>query len=309
MSYLKDNSQVLFRELSWPSNLTPTNVYSDGILKLKKSIKYLLDQQYSNLQILHHEEKKVLETIPTAVTHFKRLKEIQSNIISFGEIPNLFATNDIFNSLAQNILSKNDLKEFKELGLYAKDIPTISQTTLQVLNRISSLEIELPLKTTALKLGINENWASLLWTLLSESLSTGLPYWWDEISTLIRDAVNHNSVIKPKIVINRLLITLKTKIPQNEPLQDKIKEIVKTIERIRHRWVQLEPNPPNSDLRYNEIKTVLVEIRELFPDLLSDISTIIDQGDTIIDQVLKYWSIKDFGNTQIALRQALLRQF
>jgi hypothetical protein len=165
--------------------------------------------------------------------------------------------------------------------------------------------------------GLDEDWASVLWDLREVASNQPEPQWWTEISAEIRQLELGTEPIRPLVALNRLVhalsvYTQKANVKQAPPTsiansEEEYKALIQQVKgEILPRWIELEPNPPDSGLEYTEIEKLLDWIKEPIPKAGEALANALDQPRAQVRIVMDAWDRQDFDTARRGLRNLLL---
>ena len=84
-------------------------------------------------------------------------------------------------------------------------------------------------------------------------------------------------------------------------------ELIATIrEEVIKKWKEIEPCPPNSDISYSEVDSVIDQIEDLLPASRENLEKSLTQPKAQVDLVLNAWEHKDFELARRGLRSILV---
>jgi serine/threonine protein kinase len=303
---LSGYSNNLHEELNWQNDLPIEKVYTSGILDLKEIITEKKISLEAELKEFKEQETKFRASEPAIIKDFIELQNIQENLLLNGEIPDLILTSDYFNALAKNYLENNDLESISQLINLPTKIPFLNHDVLSIMKDIISLELSNSIIIQYLIYTINEDWVSLIWELKKQSLYQNLSSIIDQIIPEVRKLAVGNKKRRPKIELNRVIFALKS-INHSDKIDGQLlKELIEKFDKISQRWVELEPDPPLADIRYDELKDNIHLLENYIPNSLSELSNAISNTILQVDFILEKWDKKEFGSARLGLRELLL---
>jgi serine/threonine protein kinase len=315
--FLHDFSSELHAKLAWPDRISPTNVYSDGILPLKDRLDKLIQTETIELGNARKLEIELLQSNQPDIDAWRQLDQVHDQIISYGELPNYEEASRFFYRLAHELLAQEKLDQFTDLCNQACSLPVLGETNLRLLERISRLIISQGFPLSPLVSGLNEDWASVLWGLRSLIPNQLEPQWWVEISADLRQRELGSEPIRPLVALNRLVHAMSVYVQEINAEQSsqakisvsdqEIKTLLKYIkEEVQPRWIELEPDPPNSGLEYSDIESILDRILQIMPTAGEALANSLNQPRAQVKIVMDAWKRQELETTRRGLQRLLL---
>ena len=316
-SFLYNFAAELHAQLAWPDQIPPSNVYTDGILPLKERIAKLIQNETAELGNARKFEIEILQSTQPNIDEWDRLIQVQNQIISYGEIPGYEEARRFLYRLANGLLEQEALDQFSDLCNQACRLPFLDENNFRLLEKLSRLVAKEHFPLYSLAAGLNEDWASVLWSLRSTTSSQPEPQWWAEISADIRQREFGSEPIRPLVAINRLVHAMSVHVQEISAKQssqatcsesdEKIQKLLQNIrEEIQPRWIQLEPDPPNSGLEYSDIENVLDQIVHLVPKASDVVVSALTQPRAQVKIVMDAWKLQELDTARRGLRRLLL---
>jgi serine/threonine protein kinase len=300
--FISEVAPDLFQKLDWPINFLPSNAYTTGILPLKERANELLEEHKTILINARHSESEIIQDLNPTLEQIYRLSDIQQEITSSGEIPDYLGVNEFISRLSHRLIDSGDLPHFIELCENAKMMPVKNPQKFTLLRRIAEIAQTGSLAYTTLLSGVEGDWYSALWELQLASLNQNDPAWWDDLSSQIRFMENGGEVLRPFVALNRTIHAIQYTASQTEDRYP-YDEVVKTlIDSIVPRWIQTEPDPPDSGIQYTEIEKILGIIAELSPESAKILGQALDQPRSQVNIAIDAWNRQDIEAARHTLR-------
>jgi serine/threonine protein kinase len=326
-NFLSESDPQLLDELDWPSVSTPLLSYSDRVRILSEKINEHLQVQNKDIHSIRELEFQLITTDSPTPTQLKELLSIQQMIFSQGEMPDFPGAERFCTQLAYHLLHEEKLNDFAELSTMTCHIHADNPLKWQVLHEIAKIatdgQIIHPAFLQAISAGLIDDWPSALWNLLIATANLQEPPWWDDVAQRIRQmGLGVNPDLHPPLVVLRrnLLLLQSTLQKQDDRLvkdkdvstsqQNGGKNLQKLIERLKleivDKWEQTEPDPPNSNITYNDIQQALDEIGEYQSEAQRAIHEALEQPLVQVKFILDAWEAQDYAAARRGLRRLFL---
>ena len=233
-----------------------------------------------NLEQARRVEKELLASTGSSYTQYQQLEQVQRQLQLQGEIPNLGATRHFAQKIAQELISAGDLEHFQLLCAQLAEDKGIEANKWKFFSQISASISSEPALRSCLHYALQEQWINVLWELRLAARDEPFPAWWEEFSALACELeLNGGSLaITPKTAMNRLILALQSISRQDAAAEtpspdaeagkgeDRSSAIHVLLHSLREdglrRWSELEPDPPDSDIGYQEVYRYAQDIRE-----------------------------------------------
>ena len=322
--FLATTAEDLYTALSWPDNNIPGFVYSENISPLHTHIQKMRIEAIRNLEQARRVEKELLASTGSSYTQYQQLEQVQRQLQLQGEIPNLGATRHFAQKIAQELISAGDLEHFQLLCAQLAEDKGIEANKWKFLSQISALISSEPALRSCLHYALQEQWINVLWELRLAARYEPFPAWWEEFSALARELeLNGGSLaITPKTAMNRLILALQSISRQDAAAEtpspdaeagkgeDRSSAIHVLLHSLREdglrRWSELEPDPPDSDIGYQEVYRYAQDIRDLAPAAGQALFHALDQPAAQVQIVLDAWERLEFETARRGLRRILI---
>lgn len=318
-NFLSDYAPRLYSRLNWAEVTKTGTSFQENLRLLKEHLMQLLQEAQLELRAIRQNEYDLLQFAIPDLTIFNQLVNCQTSICALGEQPDYSGFHRFSLELAHQLASTNQLESFQEICNSIHHLPFCSIDKWQLLTQIATLGRENPNQSMkfcqVLIAGLNDDWATALWELmLTTHESQTEPEWWASVSERLRrmqPEVDPQSST-PLITLKRLIHTLLAE-ARRDPSNDRstqfpvaCEKLAKKLrEEIVYKWDQIEPDPPNAGLAYDDIDELLDEIGELLPEARLAMLRAINQPRAQVQLVLSAWERRDFDTALLGLRRVL----
>lgn len=343
--FLADSAPELHNRLAWPeASLSINSAYKDVIAGLQARISDQLDEEMEALREVRQKEELLILSGSPSLRQFQKLYKLHDQIIRYGELPHFSGAETYFIRLAARLASKGRLVEFRQLCEKAARLPGVNLEKWHLLERISDVacqfgESPAQIFIQAILTGLNDDWPAVLWDLLVASQDFRETNWWDELSIKVRQIqpeVDANG-LTPLVTVSRLAHTLQAASLRlgdsyghrqrdaesrpnpglaseldgdsqvAEPVLLSYENLVRILrEEVIKKWPELEPDPPDSGLAYQDIERILADLGQLAPEGQQALIKVLDQPKSQVKIVLDAWERREFETAQRGLRRVLL---
>lgn len=328
---LSDFSPDLFTTLIWPSEQPSNLLLTEIIPALQQRISDQLKIALKNLEASHRDERRILESHKYHLEDYNQLKEIQQKLQILGEIPDYTATRKFALKIAQELIHSGEIEKFHELCKWLSEDASQDNRMWLVLAQLSDLLSNEPALRGCLHYALQEDWTQVLWELRQAARFEPFPAWWESLNTIIRELELNGTqpTLTPRTAINRLLLSLQASVQANhtsetgrmnpslvnsdqadvtrdELTSRRVKLIHDLKEEANLRWSALEPEPPDSDIGYQEILRFSQEILSLAPNAGQSLMRALEQPLAQVRIVWDAWERKEFEIARRGLRRVLI---
>ncbi len=311
-SFISSVSPGTFTALDWPAEITPDNVYSQGILPVKAKLQDLVVAHASELDRVRLSESDLLESSNLTLPTFARLLEVHKRIVAMGELPDYPRLEDLASRLAHEILQGRDLSQFENLSRMASEIPAFQLQNWQLLAEISSHLRDQRITPRALLAALNDDYAESLWLLRPLAVAEASIRWWEELAQEIRqDKLGASpQAVTPFTALNRLLHAILSNTMESGGQPETAGSHAETVRIIKEilipRWQAPEPDPPASGIEYLEVQEYLPSFISLVPSAGRMLEFALEMPLSQSRIVIDAWRRQDFDLASQALRRLLL---
>ncbi len=319
----------LLSRLAWPEDIPRSNIYSETIKPLTVNLEALLIEETTKLHELKVQEESLLLSNNPSLESWEKLEQCQNQIIQMAELPDWAGAERLAIQISARFANEGDRSSFMSLCQKASQIPGTDPNLWEIVQKIAQLNpwpglFTLPAQQALLS-ALEKDWPSTLWYLRLAAGETQLPNWWQNLCDQIRQTQPEigNNCLTPLVVVNRLILTLQSQVmkrPQpsandlvTEPQdrQNSLEPDLETLNRIlknsiARRWIELEPDPPNSSLEYTELEEQLEAVGFFQPAAKEALVKVIDQPKAIVQVILDSWGHREFETARRGLRRLLL---
>jgi len=310
--YLSHNSPILFNNLSWPEIKPGDGKMTELISSLKTRLSYQLEIENKNLAQARLEELEILNKDQAEPSDYDRLITSHNQIYSHGEIPNYQGAEDFIKKLSRQLILQNNLEVLSSLiDSVVQDIASQSET-FQILSEAIHLPRISENSQSALLNVLDNDWTEALWEFQKISPPDEKLAEWKQINTRIREFIIGDDIITPLVSLNRLILTLQAS-KQTSPTDAEVEAntTLSTLlshlqEEILPRWIQFDPDPPNSSLAYDDIEFYQDQITKVSPTAGNTLFKSLVQPQSQVRIVLDAWEAREFSTARRGLRLILL---
>jgi serine/threonine protein kinase len=309
--------------LKWPEAIRISQNYSERLKPFKNQLGELLKHRLQELKVARQLETGLVQIPNPEPADLRQLFDTQHTILAFGELPDFSGADRFYSKIAIRLTQEGHLAEFIQLSQMTCHIHTDDPTKWQALTdiaQVASLEntSTQPAFLQAILAGLVDDWASALWDLLSATAMEAEPGWWDEISGLIRQmGIGVGPEVQlPLVILRRNVLLMQSSLQKlgkgaalesNDKKFTEFEVLLKTLrEDIIARWEQIEPDPPDSGLAYNDIDRLTGEIGEFVPEAQQAISSSLIQPKAQVKLILEAWEAREYEAARRGLRRLLL---
>jgi serine/threonine protein kinase len=326
-SFLSAHAPSLFEKLAWKEDIAPSNAYIEGIKPLQERITTVMGETIAQLRLSRQKEAELTSSNTLDFNRFSQLSQIHSQIVNLGEIPDYRAAEKCFLRLAAVLVEAGRWPDFQKLCDQVDDIPALDKDNWLLLGKIAEHAATSPTFQRALRAAIKGDWPNALWEMRTEAYNYPSPAWWEDLSRQVRSlhlGISKDAVT-PFVAFNRLIHALQALAlgttntsPQasflasnpnieNEALKKQIEQLVSDLrQEVLARWIQSEPDPPDSGIDYQEIERYLPLASQLLPGPAQAVINALDQPRAQVKIVLDAWNRREFDTSRHALRHNLI---
>lgn len=303
--FLATEAPDLHAHLEWPIVPEPASIYTQGVIPLKERIAEQLEVELESLRHVREQEIYILNNCAPDLDNTKELFNLQREILSFGELPDIAGSERYFNRLAQSLVIDSQLDDFRSLC----EIPQINMLVptprMELLTHLASILEQGELSTQALLSALDQDWPAVMWEMRLSATGWPEPAWLEDLNEQVRQMGIAGTGIRPWVAANRMLHTLVAASQRTEDpgqFQDLVQQLR---ELVLPRHTQVEPDPPDAGISYIEFDRLLEAAREILPDAVGTLDTSLVQPRKIIRHALDAWGEKDFGAAARWIRLAV----
>ena len=337
--FLSENSPELYTELNWSACATRGMPNGPEILELNDKLTLLLQKETSALLELRQRENYLLSTGAPNINKLYELSTTQTQILSFGELPDYKTAEKLHLRSAASLASQENLAEFIQVCQLALDsfpIPNPHWKVLESLAMVASQKAEPAggIFLDALRAGANNNWPEAHWHSCLACVNSGLLQHWSQLSAQIRRLVPEiaQGTPLPYQATTRLLQGLEEEYKRleiklatsasggKEMVGPKLSDLeifdhlLRSLkDEILAKWIELDPTPPASDLSYTPLDNFLNDLQEALSSFgidsivrLNPLKQALSQPQAQTAILLDTWKAKGFQTAGQSLRYLLL---
>jgi hypothetical protein len=325
----KDQSLLsLANQIEEPISIRAERLYYYAKNKLTKEERLL--------SLLRQDEESILNAQHPKFEDLRKLLDIHSKIIAFGELPQFNRIDNYKKKLVAYLASEGKFDEilwtcdqFSEIPFHSTDSPWELIRQVASLKTNNDSRINQVISNTIQYL-LSQNYIEALWEILSPVGINALTDDWVETAYSIRQEIVKETAYYPTPL--KSVLQLRTNIINKiDKLDDEINkfkeiqdwrnvqslgtEILNLKEKVLpeldfqiDRWEKYEPSWPEADIRYSDIETFLSGIIDLFP---SDVQQVLanlsfKNAKKQVEFVLDAWENEKFDNAVELLRKVIV---
>lgn len=339
--FLENAAPALVETLAWPDRHRSDLITPATIQALQERIWETLQEQEFDLEKVRQQEAELLrrETLAPAEVSRKKtarqmltvnplaeLEDLHRQIISFGEMPDYTGALSLAMTDAARFASQDRLDDVQHTCEWADGLPGVDSDHLHLVSRLANITARADAQgatgkqhlnlSEAVENALKRSWPDVLWNLVSALDGGPEPDWWHDLITTVRRLPlgKETGSLQPVLLARRALLTLQSmaerldRAGQVDPAaRSRLAELIRQMrEEVVPNWVALEPNPPYSNLSYQEIDSMLDDIGDYLPDARLALDNILDQPREQARRVLENWEKGEFRSAAEGLRQILL---
>lgn len=296
----------LHEHLGWPPIPSPGMDFSTERAALKARVLALLQKEEQKLQEARFQEQDILRNPEARFDFLERLESVQQTIISAGEIPDHLAAERYYLTLLSQQIHDEEWEKAILLCRRAKEVYGLEKDTYQFLEQLISFSSNFQGVKTALLAILAGDWLSALWELCGLGEVEIPSPLWEEWVEFVRGRLIETSLWRPFVSLRRLTHALGDKAQQN-PQNSQCAHLFTLFQKeILPRWSQVEPDPPNAGLSYDEVERYLDLTQTLVPEATAELKRALEQPRAQVTMALEAWERRDFESVRRALRQILV---
>ena len=336
-SFVSEANPDLYSRLAWPEHTVDGDIYGHAIQPLKEKLASLHQIDAEHLQELRRQEEDLYAISRPGLEQIVQFEELQRQLVAYGEMPdNLSAINFLIKAAFQ-MAAEYRLAEFQKVCENAARLPATSSEKWKLLNEIAAVarqmadadELTRIAFSNCLSAGVAGDWTAALWELFARLGEGPRPAWWEKISQDVRKVCLGlgPGALPPYTVFTRLYYTLQAEVTKKGHGRLRVaaegmdnggqelgvfhwqagEELIAAIrEEVIKKWKEIEPCPPNSDITYSEVDSVIDQIENLLPASRENLEKSLTQPKAQVDLVLNAWEHKDFELARRGLRSILV---
>jgi len=334
--FLAASTPELYERLEWPTGLSAASLYSHGILPLKERLTGLLQSESEVLALARQQEAELVNSAELAPDQLPELARIHQQIVQQGEVPDQEGARAYFIRLAQSLILAGNLQDLRQLCAIGRSSRALPPQHCRLLERLSEVAQQGQLSSQALLAALAGDWPAAMWELRQAARAYPEPLWWDDLSSQLRSMENRDEPLRPLTALNRMIHALQATAQQvmsapgpgtaaaqqnstnlqngsapngnggasgDRSAYDALLQPLK--DEVLPRWIQLEPDPPDSGIEYREIERYLDSARELMTNAAIALDGALVQSRAQVALAIDAWARQDFSTARRALQLAL----
>ncbi|HEX9018532.1 MAG TPA: serine/threonine-protein kinase [Anaerolineaceae bacterium] len=326
--FLETASPALYARLEWPERGTFQAVDPSTAQALQERIWEALQEQLFGLREAREREvellrRGVIEAPQQNPLHV--LEEIHRYIIGYGELPDYTGAFNLAINYAAHYAETSQFGEVQEICDWAVGLPGSDSDHLHLISHLAQIISRAQTATTsqrsslgqAIQAALKRDWPTVLWNLVQAQANGPQPDWWYDLINAIRRQQLSAEIgdVQPVLVARRTQHTLQSmagRLEQGQKSADPrtlatVQDLARRLsEDIIPNWMSIDPNPPHSNLTYQEIDEVLDDIGALLPEARHALDRALVQPRVQVRGVLSDWSRGEFASASAGLRHILL---
>ena len=336
-SFVSEANPDLYSRLEWPENTANGDIYEHAIQPLKEKLAGLHEIDAEHLQELRRQEVDLYGISRPELEQIAQFEELQRQLAAYGEMPDNFSAINFMIKAALQMAAEYRLAEFQKVCENAARLPATSSDKWKLLIEIAAVarqtadtdELTQIAFSNALSAGVAGDWTAALWELFARLGDGPRPAWWEKISQDVRKVCLglEAEALSPYTVFTRLYYTLQAEVTKKGDGRRRAagegmgnngqelgvlhwqacEELIATIrEEVIKKWKEIEPCPPNSDISYSEVDSVIDQIENFLPASRENLEKSLTEPKAQVDLVLNAWERKDFELARRGLRSILV---
>ncbi len=336
-SFVSEANPDLYTRLEWPENTANGDIDEHTIQPLKEKLASLHEIDSEHLQELRRQEVDLYGISRPELEQIVQYEELQRQLAAYGDMPDNFSAINFMIKAALQMAAEYRLAEFQKVCENAARLPATSSDKWKLLNEIAAVakqtadtdDLTQIAFSNSLSAGVAGDWTAALWELFARLGEGPRPAWWETISQNVRKVCLglEPEALSPYTVFTRLYYTLQAEVTKQGDGRLRVaaegmgnngqelgifhwqacEELIAAIrEEVIKKWKEIEPCPPNSDISYSEVDSVIDQIENLIPGSRENIEKSLTQPKAQVDLVLNAWEHKDFELARRGLRSILV---
>ena len=336
-SFVSQANPDLYARLAWPENTVDGDIYEFAIQPLKEKLAALHQVDAEHLQVLRRQEVDLYAISRPELEHIVQYEALQRQLAAYGEMPdNLSAINFMIKAALQ-MAAEYRLAEFQKVCENAARLPATSSDKWKLLIEIAAVarqtadtdKLTQIAFSNALSAGVAGDWTAALWELFARLGDGPRPAWWEKMSQNVRSVCLglEPDALPPYTVFTRLYYTLQAEVTKQGSGRLRVaaegigsggqelgvshwqagEELIATLrEDVVRKWKEADPCPPNSDITYSEVDSLIDQIEVLLPASRENLEKSLAQPKAQVELVLNAWEHKDYELARRGLRSILV---
>lgn len=329
--FLEMTAPALHHRLNWPARSLPDRCSPETLQALRERIWEGLQEQLFGLREARELETELLRRGANGLDFrtanpLKDLEDLHRRIAGYGEMPDYAGALALGLSYANRFLEEDRLEEVQHICEWAAGLPGSRPDQLRIAGQLALIAHRADAQgatvqqhiclSDAIQAALRCEWPAALWNLMAALQNGPEPDWWGEMVTAIRRQQYGPEMdnLQPLLIVRRTLLTLQSmaeRMEQNGEVdpqsQARLQELVRSLrEEVVPNWAAVDPNPPHTNLTYQEIDGILDEIGAFLPDARQKIDRILRQPRADTRQALTAWENGLFSEAAEYLKDILL---
>lgn len=326
-SFMQDLAPALIPYLHWPERILPYEITPEFIQDLRERVWKALQKELDDLHEIRRRELDLLRSTSQSSAISKNplqeLDALHQQIVSYGELPD-FAGGHFFALEHAARFARQDLmEEVQEICEWLLDLPGSDAESLRLSAALARMASHSPDETQhnalkqAVQAALNQDYAGVLWDLVTALRGGPEPDWWHELVNRVRQRAlgKQAGEVQPLLVLRRTLLTLiamfekmqDREAADTDPAVSRLKALIKHLrEEIIPAWIHIDPSPPYSNLAYSDIDEIIDDIGAFIPDARVNLDQALEFPRRQVNQVIQEWEQGLFDHASASLRQVLL---
>lgn len=323
--FLETYAPNLLVRLDWPQPGAILPGDEESLQAFQERIWEALQEQLFELREVRETENRLLHGGVNEAPDqnpLRALEKIHQQIIQLGEYPDYAGALALVLSYAARFAETSQFAEVQEICDWAIGLPGSNADHLHMVANLARITSQAQTATAnqrnymsgAIQAALKRDWPSALWSLVSALQHEAQPDWWYDLIGVIRQQQlgAEAGEAQPLLIVRRTLLTLQSLAERMEhhPENGSLSSLQDLIHRLREEiipdWLSVDPDPPFSNLTYQEIDEVIEEITIFLPDIGLMLKRVLNQPHQQVTRVLKAWDQEEFDLAAAGLRNLLL---
>lgn len=342
--FLLDLSPELYSELNWAASAFLDSAESPVIRSIKENLQSSLQKETGDLLECRQRESYLLSAGASDVIKLREIVDTHGLIVSFGELPEYPAAENLFLRSAALLASQSKLGHVIHVCQLARNhLPTPGHHW-KVLEALATMVTEgnpttSTLSLQALRSGLDLDWAETHWKIGQVCVQNNDLESWPQLSAQIRNLIPeisksthppHRAALRLlqglEEDLNYLRVKLETLQTSTVPSThdagsedgiQKLNQLENLLGLFRddllQKWVQVDPVPPGADLSYHSLEQFLDQLQAALQNWgmdavvrLKPLRSALSQPQAQAAILLDTWRAKGYQTARKVLRQLFL---
>ncbi len=296
-------SPSLFEKLNWSNNQVSAKVYSGGVTIIKEKGKALLREMDAARRKIRRSENDFIAKSQPSLEDLQKLEAVQNTIIEMGELPDYSGCEKMVLRIANGYITADDFIAFGDLCQRSTTQSYLNPEYFRQLKKIADLNLPEEISRKAILAGLARDWPSVVWEMRSAFQDQPEPSWWWDLYHSIVWLETGADQTRPYVAVNRLIHALNASRTTAEDIL-LVNEVISDLEGyMLSRWVQSEPDPPDSGIGYHDVESSLSKASLLDKATTDFVFQSLYQASSQSRIALDAWEQQDFNLARAVLRR------